>query len=246
LPPPLACYERLYGLHSDFQDGRFFLKLPPAAPGAVSLRIAYDDEEAKDLAARLAHPDIEDQFRPPYQKGVLGRELSVDSDPGRARMIEILFALYPTGEGQLVPVPWFSSTLRVHRRIAEAVGRVRARLAQAVAAQPALLPWLEHPGGGYVHRRIAGTDRLSAHAFGIAIDINAKRSEYWRWEASFPIGSVFQRPVPAAIVDAFEAEGFIWGGRWYHYDTMHFEYRPELLDPACQPAASVATKPASR
>ena len=30
-----------------------------------------------------------------------------------------------------------------------------------------------------------------------------------------------------------EAEGFIWGGRWYHYDTMHFEYRPELLDDAC-------------
>ena len=38
--------------------------------------------------------------------------------------------------------------------------------------------------------------------------------------------------IPQAIVDAFEAEGFIWGGRWFHYDTMHFEYRPELLDPA--------------
>ena len=30
-----------------------------------------------------------------------------------------------------------------------------------------------------------------------------------------------------------EKHGFIWGGRWYHYDTMHFEYRPELLVPAC-------------
>jgi hypothetical protein len=27
----------------------------------------------------------------------------------------------------------------------------------------------------------------------------------------------------------FEAERFIWGGKWYHYDTMHFEYRPELF-----------------
>ena len=27
----------------------------------------------------------------------------------------------------------------------------------------------------------------------------------------------------------FETHGFIWGGKWYHYDTMHFEYRPELL-----------------
>jgi len=21
----------------------------------------------------------------------------------------------------------------------------------------------------------------------------------------------------------------VWGGKWYHYDTMHFEYRPEIL-----------------
>ena len=27
----------------------------------------------------------------------------------------------------------------------------------------------------------------------------------------------------------FEKHGFIWGGRWYHYDTMHFEYRPEMI-----------------
>jgi hypothetical protein len=30
-------------------------------------------------------------------------------------------------------------------------------------------------------------------------------------------------------VAVFERHGFIWGGRWAHYDTMHFEYRPELL-----------------
>ena len=22
---------------------------------------------------------------------------------------------------------------------------------------------------------------------------------------------------------------FVWGGRWWHYDTMHFEYRPEII-----------------
>ena len=32
-----------------------------------------------------------------------------------------------------------------------------------------------------------------------------------------------------AIARIFETHGFIWGGAWYHYDTMHFEYRPELL-----------------
>jgi len=37
--------------------------------------------------------------------------------------------------------------------------------------------------------------------------------------------------IPIQIVRIFEKHGFIWGGYWYHYDTMHFEYRPELLLP---------------
>ena len=35
--------------------------------------------------------------------------------------------------------------------------------------------------------------------------------------------------IPHAVVEIFERHGFIWGGKWFHYDTMHFEYRPELL-----------------
>ena len=31
------------------------------------------------------------------------------------------------------------------------------------------------------------------------------------------------------VVEIFERHGFIWGGRWYHFDTMHFEYRPEMF-----------------
>ncbi len=41
----------------------------------------------------------------------------------------------------------------------------------------------------------------------------------------------FKNRIPAEIVAIFEKHGFIWGGRWYHYDTMHFEYRPELIGP---------------
>jgi len=35
--------------------------------------------------------------------------------------------------------------------------------------------------------------------------------------------------MPWEIIRIFEKHGFIWGGKWYHYDTMHFEYMPEIL-----------------
>jgi hypothetical protein len=31
------------------------------------------------------------------------------------------------------------------------------------------------------------------------------------------------------VVKAFEAYGFIWGGKRMFFDTMHFEYRPGIL-----------------
>ena len=35
--------------------------------------------------------------------------------------------------------------------------------------------------------------------------------------------------MPRGTVDAFERHRFIRGGRWYHYGTMHFDCRPQLL-----------------
>jgi hypothetical protein len=33
---------------------------------------------------------------------------------------------------------------------------------------------------------------------------------------------------PEGVIRLFEDEGFTWGGKWALYDTMHFEFRPEL------------------
>jgi hypothetical protein len=35
--------------------------------------------------------------------------------------------------------------------------------------------------GGYNCRRIAGTGRISAHGYGIAVDIALRHALYWRW-----------------------------------------------------------------
>jgi hypothetical protein len=38
-----------------------------------------------------------------------------------------------------------------------------------------------------------------------------------------------RRSWPSEIIEAIERHGFIWGGKWWHFDTMHFEYRPEII-----------------
>jgi hypothetical protein len=104
-----------------------------------------------------------------------------------------------------------------------------------VTADPSLRRFFAHPGGTFVWRPIAGTDRQSAHSYGVALDLDPTLGDYWR-NSSPPR---WRNRVPQALVDAFEAEGFAWGGRWFHYDTMHFEWRPELA--ACR--ADVASGP---
>jgi hypothetical protein len=43
--------------------------------------------------------------------------------------------------------------------------------------------------------------------------------DYWLWS---PKGG-YRNRIPIEIVEIFEKHGFIWGGKWGHFDTMHFE-----------------------
>ena len=59
-----------------------------------------------------------------------------------------------------------------------------------------------------------------------------KRAHYWLWDSGGSDAALpYRNDTPPEIVEIFEKHGFIWGGRWFHYDTMHFEYRPELIEP---------------
>lgn len=174
-----------------------------------------------DVASSMAVPYPLEPERPPTPPGFA---------PGRVRSPDLLAALYGSeqkavGSG-LQTVLWQGRPVRLSAPAAEALLRVAGRLAPVLARQPALRPYLVSEGG-FAWRRIAGENRLSPHAFGIAIDINAKRAPYWRWSRARP--HPLQQSYPPEIVAAFEAEGFIWGGKWHEYDLMHFEYRPELI-----------------
>jgi hypothetical protein len=89
------------------------------------------------------------------------------------------------------------------------------------------------PSAGAFHcRAVADTGLPSMHAMGAAVDIATRASDYWAWARGRGGGGgdiPYRNHVPFEIVECFEAERFIWGGKWYHYDTMHFEHRPELF-----------------
>ncbi|MBN2353798.1 MAG: M15 family metallopeptidase [Spirochaetales bacterium] len=91
---------------------------------------------------------------------------------------------------------------------------------------------------GFYWRNIANTGSLSYHSYGAAVDVisrNPKRKEtYWLW-AKRRDPDWFTRPLstrlqpPVSFVAVFEKYGFVWGGKWFYFDTVHFEYRPEIL-----------------
>jgi len=138
----------------------------------------------------------------------------------------------------LASVPWLpkhgGGTIKASNinGLSESLKQVSAELD---ALPDRFMPYLIPNAGVFNCRVIAGTDRASMHAFGAAIDLNTSHAHYWRNAKPDAAGNLaYRNEIPFEIVDIFERHGFIWGGKWYHYDTMHFEYRPEMLPP--QPA----------
>ncbi|RUO98244.1 M15 family metallopeptidase [Hyphomicrobium sp.] len=192
----------------------------------------------KPFTSWLAQPDLKDMFRFQYPAGATPSPPAVDFDPGRARNEEFFIKIYgdcrqPGFEKTLASVAWLPK--KTHQRILisskNGVADHLRRVSDELDSLPGSLDvFLIPSAGGFVCRAVAGTTQRSGHAFGIAVDIATKRSDYWRWAKGGPSNRPdYRNSIPKQIVEIFEKHGFIWGGRWYHYDTMHFEYRPELI-----------------
>ncbi|MFL5282834.1 MAG: M15 family metallopeptidase [Rhodopila sp.] len=195
-------------------------------------RMAINDGQPnKTPEEALRHGSIADQMRLPYPAGAPVNQVP-DSDPGRVRnkaFFEKMYGDCHTGDvaAKLVRVVWLPESVGQSISITSVNGvdRALAAVSRDLDALPAEYQKFLWPlGGTYACRTVAGTGQTSVHAWGAAIDINPKFSDYWHWRH----GAGYQNRIPAEIVAAFERHGFIWGGRWAHYDTMHFEYRPEL------------------
>lgn len=219
-------YPRITGMAADaagqwlvFADGRRVLYAAASAQGGA----APSPEEAwvVDVRTSMAEPYPLEPQRPETPLGV---------SPGRRRSYDLLQTLYGSTAkevgGHLEQARLLGQRLPLARDAAQAMNRASAVLAPQTLQNPRLKRLLQ-VDGGFTWRRIAGENRLSPHAFGIAFDISPGIATYWRWSKLRP--HPLQKSYPEAIVKAFEDQGFIWGGKWHEYDLMHFEYRPEII-----------------
>ena len=199
--------------------------------------MVYDDGKQKDFVYMLDNSDPEDMFHDPYDTSAAVPGYL--QDVGRSRSEQLFKKLYGATsqavQNQLVSVPWFGETVRFSSSngAAEQLKKVKAELDELVKRNPGLKPYFKSSGTFY-WRNVRGANRLSAHSYGIAFDIGVDKSDYWLWKnkgASETQKITYHNRIPLEIVEVFEKYGFVWGGRWYHFDTMHFEYRPELNPP---------------
>jgi D-alanyl-D-alanine carboxypeptidase len=195
-----------------------------------------DGRTNKTFEELLEEPDIDDMFYARYPLGAEPAQPARNIDPGRVRFEPLFVAMYGDCNRNEV-----AKNLRAIRWLPKhAGGRVEvtevngvANALEAVSRELDELPgnlikYVKRLAGTYNCRKIAGTNLKSMHAYGAAIDINIRYANYWRWARGDQ--PLWRNQIPIRIVRIFEKYGFIWGGHWYHYDTMHFEYRPELTD----------------
>jgi hypothetical protein len=88
--------------------------------------------------------------------------------------------------------------------------QLRAALNDVIAQ--GLSKYVYQTAGCYNARFIAGSTRLSNHAYGMAIDINSAEN-----------GRGGRGQMNESVVRIFNTWGFTWGGTWKYTDPMHFE-----------------------
>ena len=192
------------------------------------------------------HRSDHDRYDPMLYSYALGEMRTLpETVPHPAnRSTDLLEALLGYTEGDIVLscswMDFLDHRVFMHELCRDALSRVERRIYEASLESAEVRDYIASIRIMFSldRRKVTGSDALSYHAFGLALDIVPKsyggRQTYWRWTSVWKAGwdriPLEQRwNPPQAVINAFEAEGFVWGGKWYHFDTIHFEYRPEII-----------------
>lgn len=144
-------------------------------------------------------------------------------------------------ESHIISISFLGFKVNVHQRMKNPLQKVEEKINELAKTDSEISDFLKSLGKneGYFWRVIANTNRKSFHSLGIAIDIQPKcygrKEVYWSWAKDKSPDNWMLTPLkdrwmpPQKIINLFEDEGFIWGGKWAIWDNMHFEYHPELI-----------------
>lgn len=200
-------------------------------------RLPYDDGRERTHRQALESPDIRTTLAQVYPLGPVTQATArpaPDFEPGRSRVQAFFATLYGHTEAEVrascVAVRFDGHGVLFNGRhgAAAALERVARRIERLKPTHPEMARALRPLGGTLAWRNIAASTRLSSHAFAVSIDLNP-HLPYWLTERRPEHVPALVRSFPPELLAAFEAEGFIWGGKWASFDLMHFEYRPELI-----------------
>lgn len=159
------------------------------------------------------------------------------------RFLDALYQISTQSEADrlMVRISFLDLTTRVHPLLVEPLARIETRIREAAASDPETAEFVRGlaQAAAYNWRNISGTVRRSYHSYGVAMDLVPKsynrKQAYWQWADDAGISEWWsipledRWPVPQSVIDAFEENGFIWGGKWSLFDNIHFEYRPEAI-----------------
>jgi hypothetical protein len=181
-----------------------------------------DSSRMREQAA-LRNSTQAQRRRSPYFYEALWRSRSRDESWDRVKQIRFL--------GQPV---------LVHYSILTKLSLVEEHILTAAKTSAAVRQWINslRTVEAWSWRNVASSQSRSFHSYGAAIDLLPRSlgglETYWLWTSqstpewwTVPYSRRFNPP--DEVIKAFESFGFIWGGKWRYYDTMHFEYRPEIL-----------------
>lgn len=209
-------------------DGQPYLTL------STGKTLIYDDHKTKTFDEKISESDLQDMLELAYPLGEASTLPQDDQDPGRFRVYAFFDELYGATDvdtsANLTKVTYGTQSLKFSRINGAdlALKNVADAIAALTATDTSLKAYCYPSSGTYNYRVISGTSILSMHAYGIAIDLKYNSQDYWQWSDPVKAEARYEN-YPKTLVHLMEDHGFIWGGKWAHYDMVHYEYRPEIL-----------------
>lgn len=196
--------------------------------------ILYDDKQVKNYNQKIFKADIQDTLEDIYPLEDINEVREENRDPGRFRAYDFLNSVYGSSEGEvrknLSNCSTMYGNLQFNKKnsAADMLTKSLNEAHELAKANPKIGGFVYPTCGTFNYRVVQDTGLLSPHSFAIAIDLNKNDNDYWKWVTKDK-GSKRIAEYPKELVKTFENNGFVWGGKWAHFDILHFEYRPEII-----------------